>query len=560
MRTRPSALHALPLLALVAAFGGCARTKPPLVSSAVGDLTVTDPRRAAAPLLGREAPNTTMVAMGAGIAGDRISGLLEIPEPACAVVIARAGESIEDLDLFAYGEDGTVVGTDEAPDKTPGVVICPPHPRRVWIAARIAAGHGLVAIGAQRVAPAASERTAALYGIQSGAASGAQRVGAWAGLEERIEAHRTYLGGAWQDVRRVGLPLDARIPTRLSAQVEAGRCLDALVLPSDEVGHLELTVLDPSGAIIGRAENSGRERYLVVCSPSDAELAFEVRPQSGRGLGVLMLSRSRPGSERDIDPVITRLPVFPQAALAEELREFNEALAKSGYGQPRQLATGTLEVGRRTSTVLTVPAGCSRLDVVGGAPLRGIEAWVWSANGTLMSHGRGGSRATLFVCGPAGAARLDLEATLRSGPFSAGLRPEPDTARSLADNPLAAGRLLAQAIDRGVLRKAADVGEVRELALSPTALSTLDLTVPFGRCVDVGLALGADALGAEIRLVAAETGAQVALARGPHATSARVCSLEAATAHEHLKTRAELRVRTGSGKALVSTRLLSPTR
>lgn len=538
---------------------GCTPARPAPPAAPAKSFGATDPHRTTTPLLGREAPNTTLLAMDAGIAGDRVSGLLQIPEDECAIVIARAGESVEDLDLLAYGDDGSVVGTDEAPDKTPGVVICPPHPPRVWVSARIAAGHGLVAIGAQRVAPADAERTAALYGIEL-RGDRRQRIGAWPGLDERLEAHRSDLGGAWQDVRRVAVPLDARVPTRLSAQVDAGRCLDAFVVPSDEVGHLELFALDSNAAIIGRAEAAGRERYLVVCSASDASIAFEIRPQSGRGLGVVMLSRTRPGTERDLDTTLTRLSAFPHAELDAALREHGETLARNGYGPGRQVASGTLEVSRRNSIALQLPAGCSRLDVIGGVPLRGIDARLWSPAGTLIADARSSGQALLFACGAAGAARLDLEATLRSGPFGVVLRPEPDVPAALPRNPLAASRLLAHMIERGVLRRASEVGQVTEVELSPTELATLDVTVPFGRCVDLTVALGADAIGAEVRLVATTTGAQVGFGRGPHATSARVCSLEGAAAHDNLKTRAELRVRAGAGRALVATRLLSPSR
>lgn len=521
---------------------------------------VADPLRNPISLLSREAPNTALLAVDAGIAGDRVAGLLEIPETSCAIVIARAGASVEDIDLFAYGEDGSAVGSDEAPDKTPGLLICPPHPRRVWISARIAVGHGLVAIGAQRVTPAEAKRTAALYQVKTGSATPGQSLAAWPGLQEKIEAHRTDLGGAWQDVRRIAVPLDSRIPTRLSAQIDAGRCLDALVLPSDEVGHVELTALDAGGSIVGRAQASGRERYLVLCSGADAQIALEVRPQSGRGLGVLMLSRTRPGSEQDLDTIVTRLEAFPHAELGAELRQAEELSRERGYGAARLVVTGVLETSRRTSVPIALSAGCTRIDVIGGKPLRGVEAWVWSAAGVLMSQGKNGGHAVLFACGPAGPARLDLEATLRPGPYAVLLRREPDTHSALSALPLAAGRLLANVIQRGVLRRASEIGQVTPVDLSPTELSSLDLTVPFGRCMDVSLALGADSLGAEVRLVAIATGQQIALGRGPHATSARVCSLDAESAQSNLKTRAEFRVSVGSGKGLVSTRLLSPTR
>jgi hypothetical protein len=119
---------------------------------------------------------------------------------------------------------------------------------------------------------------------------------------------------------------------------------------------------------------------------------------------------------------------------------------------------------------------------------------------------------------------------------------------------------LAHVVAHGVLRRPSELGQALEMTLSESALKTIDLTVPFGRCVDVALALGADTLGAEIRLVALRTGAEIAVARGAHATSARVCALEGSSADDNLKTRAELRVSVGSGKALVATRMLNPTR
>ncbi|HTA90257.1 MAG TPA: hypothetical protein VK745_11795, partial [Polyangiaceae bacterium] len=91
-----------------------------------------------------------VVAVEAGVAGDRIATLVDLPATSCAVFIARGTDTIEDLDLLAYGEDGAVLGMDEGPDKTPALLVCPPHPARVYVAARVAAGHGLVAIGVER--------------------------------------------------------------------------------------------------------------------------------------------------------------------------------------------------------------------------------------------------------------------------------------------------------------------------------------------------------------------------------------------------------------------------
>ncbi len=539
----------------------CATTKHP--ARAVPPAARFGPleRPSASPLFGPHAANTALLAVEAGVAGDRISGLLEIPNDECAILIARAGPSVEDVDLFAYGEDGSVVGSDEGPDKTPALLVCPPHPPRVWVAARIAAGHGLVAVGAQRVARADAQRAAAAYGLHADPDLSEARVRAWPGLDERLAVHRREMGGDWQDVRRVAVPLDARMPTRISAQVDAGRCLDAFLAPADDAGHLELSAVDAQGAILGRATNSGRERSLVVCSPLETSVAFELRPQSGRGVGVLVLSRTRPGSEVDLDTEVSRIAIFPSSALDQESRQFEATLAaQNGYPPGKTLSSGMLESGRRSSLPITLKAGCSRLDVIGGDPLRGLEAWAYASNDELLSHAQGGARATLFACGPGGSLRLDIEATLRPGPYAVLLHSEAEVPEALLHAPLAAGRLLAHVVAHGVLRRPSELGQALEMTLSESALKTIDLTVPFGRCVDVALALGADTLGAEIRLVALRTGAEIAVARGAHATSARVCALEGSSADDNLKTRAELRVGVGSGKALVATRMLNPTR
>ena len=69
-----------------------------------------------------------VVAVEAGVAGDRVAALVDVPRDSCAIFIARGTSSIEDLDLAAYGEDGAVLGLDEGPDKTPALLVCPPHP------------------------------------------------------------------------------------------------------------------------------------------------------------------------------------------------------------------------------------------------------------------------------------------------------------------------------------------------------------------------------------------------------------------------------------------------
>ncbi len=517
------------------------------------------PLPSSTPLFGADESGTSVLAVEAGTTGDRVESLLEVPDDHCALVIARGSATIDDVDLMAFAEDGTSLGVDESPDKTPALLLCPPHPRRIWLSARIASGHGLLALGAGRISPKDAERARAAYRIKAGPDALGAPGGAFPELEEKLAGHRREIGGTWQDVRRTPVPLESRLPTRISAAVEAGRCLDVLVVPGNDVGHLELVATDSSGAILGRSQSSGRDRYLVVCAPGETTIALEIRPHSGRGAGLLLLSKTRDGSEPDlVDPI--RLDAFPADELEKALRSANERLEKSGYRAGRTALKGALEVGRRTSFELTLPAGCSRLDFVGGAPLRGVASWVFDAQDRLVASLASSGRGALFVCGPAGPRRFDAEATLRPGPFALVVRPEPGTSAELVKAPLAAGRLLAQSIERGALERASEIGLVRRFELSEAAIEAFELTVPFGRCIDVALGLDPGAVGAEIRLVSAASGKEIALGRGPHATSTRVCALDAESVKENLKTRVELRVASGAGVGLVATRMSSPSR
>ncbi|HET9960249.1 MAG TPA: hypothetical protein VFQ61_37420 [Polyangiaceae bacterium] len=493
-----------------------------------------------------------------GSVGDRVSALLSVPSESCAVMIARAGPSIEDLDLFAYGEDGSVLGSDEGPDTVPGLLVCPPHPTRIWIAARIAAGYGLVALGAQIVEPKLATQVAAALGVRS---DGPKRTGVPVDLETALAEHRQEIGGEWQDQRRSSVPLDARLPTRVSATIDAERCLDAVLVPSNEVGHLELNALDESGAILGRARAMGRNRALVVCASEPAQVTFELRPLSGRGPGWLTLSQSKPGSESSIDSEIARVEVYPSGSLEEEQTRLRQQLAREhGYANAQRVLSGQAEVGRLSSSALHLKAGCTRLDLIGARPLRGLQAFLLNDALEIEAQQAASSQLTFFTCSAhPRSARLDLEARLRAGPFALWASGEPDVPANLMNAPLAANRLLESMVSRGVLRRASEIGQVRTFDMSDSRIENLDLTVPFGRCMDVTLALGAGASGAEIRLVGSD-GAQVALGRGSQVGTARVCALSADSAENRLKTRAELRVIAGSTQALVATRMLSPSR
>lgn len=512
-----------------------------------------DPRR----LRGAEGlGNSILLAVEAGIAGDRISALLEVPKQECAVVIARGSSSIEDLDLLAYGEDGAPLGSDEATDREPSLLICPPHPGRVLIAARIAQGHGIVAVGSERVPPALASKAAQRYRVKPRASSDAERLKAWPGLDDLVLRERERVGGRFQDLRRVAVALDASVATTLPANIDAGRCVHALFVPSEDVSHLDVAALDDRGRLLGRAVGSGRQRSLVVCSSQPSEISFEIRPHAGRGLAVAALSVSVAGSESAIEGEVIRRDVFPTGDAKAELALLDSRLKKLGYGATKPGPKLDLQLGRRSSLALDLGPGCTRIDVVGSRPVRGVSARLWSDAGELRAEDSGGAGATLFGCG-AGKVRVDVSAVIAPGPVNIATQREPDAPAELARSPLAGGRLIARMLGRGVLKRADTIGKVTELSLAAEQLTKLPFMVPLDRCLDIDVAISGNAPGVELRAIDADTGIELDSAVGDEAASVRLCAFQRG-AHGSLNARVELRSVAGTAKALIATRLLSP--
>lgn len=496
-----------------------------------------------------------VIAVQAGMPGDRIEGMVRVPEGSCVALIARGTDGVEDVDLFVYADDGTSFGSDEAPDKRPTLMVCPGQALRLYVVARIAQGNGVVAIGAQRVDAREADRVAQAIGARN--RDGARDAESWPGLEESVTRHREQIGGQWEDLRRVALPVDARVASHVGGDIEPEQCIDALVIPADEVSHLDVLAKDLEGRIVGRAHAAGRERSLIVCSPTRARVSFEVRPHAGRGLAVVVLSKSKKGTEHDIGAHSLRFDLLPPLDMAETRRLHAERLDSAGYPKARSVAKGNLSVGRRQSLDLELQKGCYRLDAWSQHPMHGIEAWLWSADGTLIANERSGTNATLFACTRGAKVRLDAEALVRPGTYEVELREERETPEVLNAHPLAASRLLARMFARGVIKTAYQVGAPQRFQLTSTKLERLDILIPVGRCVDITLALDAGANGAEIRLLNKADGQELALARGSQSTSTRACALDRP---DTLHASAELRVSNGTAVGLVATRMLAPRR
>ncbi|UQA63386.1 hypothetical protein [Polyangium aurulentum] len=547
-------------LALAAAFaascgGSAARTETPKKGDAPMRV-LADPVNGAQML---EADASRAKAAGAGplrvikadflSEGDRLGAFVEIPEDECMLAIARGSPSIGDIDLFAYEDDGSSFAVDEAPDARPAVLICPPHPRRLYVTARVMAGGGLISVGAQSVPKAQLAAIEQVVGARGRSGGETGRLEAWPGLEAKLIARRAALGGRWEDVRRAALPVAPRAATRLTVPVEAGRCIDVLASPSEEVASIEVLAEDAAGRIVARGKDRGRDKALVLCSATSMELTVAIRPRASQGIVAVVASRSAPGAAASIDPAARVEHVTETRELAEARAALERDLAGKGYGAPKALATGTAKVGSRAGTSVDLPAGCSRLDVIAGKPLADVGATLWDDRGGLLADGRGGAGATLFACGPGGPARVDVEALARPGPFAIELRKDRAAPDALVKHPLAASRLLAALDVSGERADASMAARAEVLALDASARATLPLDVPAKSCASVIATLDRNGSGLDLRLADASTG-EAPIVRGRFLVSDRLCA-----SVTPVKGTAELRLLSGKAEALVLVRI-----
>jgi hypothetical protein len=491
-----------------------------------------------------------VAATDVGGEGDRVGGFVALPPEQCMLAYARGSLGVEDLDIYAYSDEGTILAADEASDPQPAVVICPPHPTRAYVVARVVGGRGVVAVGVQSVPLNAAAQVGKALGARGRPGEELGRAEAWPGLDDKVNEHRRRLGARWEEVRRVAVQADARAATRITASLEAGRCLDVFVVPGEEFAQLDVTIYDSDDRIMVRAPTYGRDRAAVLCSPVPMPVSVELRPHAGQGLCAIVLARSSVGGEREIAGPVYMHRIAPDADLGIERAERDRRLRVLGYPEPIVVGSGTTDVGRRLSFPLALPDGCARIDVVGGRPLAGVTADLWDASYNLVASGTSGDGPTLFACSKGGRARIDLEALNRPGPVSVEMRRETASLPALSSHPLAASRLLSTLHGRAEPITAGVASNVKVLALDPTSLRTFDLEIADSRCGDIVGALDAGGAGIEMRLLDATSGDEYALERGRFVAQSHVCATgRARTLH------GEVRLSSGKADALVLMRL-----
>ncbi len=559
---------ALALCALVAGAPACGPGNPtPALPVAAGPLTaphVVPGALQAAPLLGDlpqrasklGAGPLAIVASGPMSEGERLGAFVDIPPDVCLLAYGRASGSLEDIDLAAFAEEGNPVAVDEGPDPKPTILLCPPHPARVYVAAHAASGEGLCVVAAQLVPKDRAPEIGRAVSARGSVGGTPRTTEAWPGLEDLVRAHRAVIGGTWEEQRRVAIAVDARAVSAVAFAIEEGGCSDALVVPDDDVAIVDLDVLDGDGRLVGRAKDGGPARSVTVCSPIAMNGSLQVRPHVGRGLVAVVVGKTKAGGAREL---LTRPEVAwvaPAQPLESTRAARNAVLAKAGYAAPTSSQNGSLQLGRRATVPVEMAgaAGCTRIDVVAGAPLALVEAAVWDDGGALLASGDGAGDATMFACGK-GKARVDLGTRGRPGPYSVLTRVERWKDPAFAAHPLAAGRMLGRAAVGREAMHEGGAGPVRHAVLDAAHQFVQPASIAANHCLRVAIGVEGEGTGLEARLFDVVTGEELDRSHGQNAASLNACASSATRS-----VRIEARATAGKLDAVIGERSVSSSR
>lgn len=478
--------------------------------------------------------------------GDRLGVFVEPPADACFLAVARGSEGVDDLDLLAFNDEGSPLAVDEAQDASPALLLCPPHPGRIYLMIRGMTGRGRVALSTQPVLLGVALRVGKALNARGRPGASGRETEVWPGLDEKVAQMRRTVGGQWREIRRVALPAEARSPGYLTETIEAGRCLLWMATPSEETTEIDTQLLDSEGRIVGRASELGRERVGVVCSSSPTTSGIELRPRIGGGVIAVVIARSVPGTEADISLRPERLDLAPTGTPEASFTQATQRLKAAGYGPAMARVQGQARTGQLSSFPLRLGPGCARIDLAGGTPLLGLSASLWTEQGTLLARGEGGASATLFACGTGGAARLEVEAQHRPGPFLAEVRQEPPAA---LPQELAAGRLLARFNTPGEIVRPSALNTPQYQPIATTKAVQLNQKLPANQCIEVGAALGEGGSGLELRVFEASSREELGRGSAGHATIVPVCAPERA-----LDLQVEVRLLAGQTSVLTAVR------
>lgn len=520
-RAAAGMLVALVSLVSLASLAGCGTKtggKPSVPSG--GTLVVTHGDLDATLLL--RDPEDRLRAFGAASAqvimagplaeGERRGAFVEFSADMCLVVYGRASGSVEDVDVIIFSDEGAPLAIDESPDPRPAVMLCPPHPARVFVSVHLPGGEGIVAVGAQVVRRADADKATAALGVRA-ATVGPRTADAWPGLREAITRHRTQIPGPWQELRKTAVALDARAPTAVAMAVEAGECSDALILGGEELGTFDAEFIDADGRFVARAHDSAGARALVVCGDRAIKGTLSLRPHFGRGVAAVVLSRV-PAERAHLITESDAIWGDRGASLANAMGAVEQNLRKHGY-EKLSSKTSTLLVGRRSTQILATRAPCVRIDTVTGAPLSMITTWLWNEDGNLVGSPRGALSSTGFVCARKNI-RVDVESFGGSGPY--GLLVHRVNLPLGKTPPLAAARMLTAAPNLALQKDTMIVTK----SLVADTLTSEPIHLDARQCAEVGVGVEGPGSGVFLRLVG-PNGDELDRSEGDYFASVKGC-------------------------------------
>lgn len=486
------------------------------------------------------AGDTVVLAVEAATEGDAVSAMLSVPADSCALVLARAGAEVTDLDLMVVGEDGRLLGLDLAPDATPSVMVCPPHPERLFVSARVADGLGLVALGAQRVPPSAANALMARLGL----APHGSRLDDEAGRLEPLERRRQALGPEWSTVYLTKLPLSARRSSHFDVDVTGSRCVEIAGYVEPLAQPTELLLRDEAGRIITSQTWTESITTSTLCAATTTRISAELRSLRGQGWAVVNVNRSIEGAASRLAAHRDVVFVGPGPAFDATLQQLEGRLSQAGLEQRQRLPL-SVEAGSRTSSAqLQLRAGCARLDVVARSTALGVETKLWRLpEEQLIARARGLGHTTLYSCGAARTEQLELRAVSPLERALLVISQERQAPPALVAAPLAASRALDALLGVVALGSLDELSGARALTLSDatrTSLPELELEPQCCATFSVGAEPGVQGL--ELRLLHGSSGVELAYAMGDQEVALRYCA-----AQERVRVQPRVEVGVGAG-------------
>ena len=467
-----------------------------------------------------------VLAAGGLTEGDRTGGFVRISADSCLLGYARATNAVDDLDVIVFDDAGTSLVADLSVGPSPAVVICPQEPVRLYVMARASSGEGFVALGIHAVPPSQATAVAdRLKAVMQSSGNEPEKQEIWPGVAREIERRREELSGRWTVAKRQVVPVGPHTPTYASAALPRSRCLDVLVVPNDDVRGLEIEVADDRGTAIARGIARESDYVALVCSPVDTTLTVEIRSRYGFGQAVVVLSRSEEGAESELAVRPDARAAGPMLSLDDvSLRMASALAAAHAPGRPQQptvVARGKLRTAIATLHQYKLPAGCTRFDVLAGAPLAGIRAAVWEGN-TLWARAEGGEQATLFGCADKPTeVEVEVLGQGRPGDYMVEARQEQNVPAVLRAHSVAAARLLGRLNDGGTVTPLSALRGVMAVDIDENNRVVQSITVPPHTChtVIVSLGFGASGVGATA-VVGREI---VSRGYGSNVTTMRLC-------------------------------------